>query len=135
MFLICTLSKSFIELSNFFTIKGIASKVCQLYGGIHKYLEKYPDGHFKGKLFVFDNRYAISYNDQVISECSYCKKPWDQYKLCSSQHCKQLVLSCTDCRNSGRTACCSTCAKRSDRNEHIEQCDCTVERLRVPDYS
>ncbi|CAD5123576.1 DgyrCDS11911 [Dimorphilus gyrociliatus] len=76
--------------------KGVASDIYQLSGGIHKYLEQFPNGHFKGKLFVFDNRYAISYNDQVIAECCYCKKPWDQYKLCSSEHCKHLVSAVED---------------------------------------
>ncbi len=36
-------------------------------GGIHKYIEKYPDGYFRGKLFVFDDRYAIKSNDDTLS--------------------------------------------------------------------
>jgi predicted sulfurtransferase len=28
--------------------------VSQLQGGIHRYLEEYPNGFFKGKNFVFD---------------------------------------------------------------------------------
>ncbi|KNC83266.1 hypothetical protein SARC_04482 [Sphaeroforma arctica JP610] len=39
--------------------KGIAKEVVQLDGGIHRYMEKYPTGHFKGKLFVFDNRQTV----------------------------------------------------------------------------
>lgn len=41
--------------------------VFQLKGGIHKYLERFPDGLYRGKLFVFDERFAISSNDDVIS--------------------------------------------------------------------
>jgi len=33
----------------------------QLHGGIHKYLEEFPDGgSFKGKNFVFDSRVAMA---------------------------------------------------------------------------
>lgn len=39
----------------------------QLKGGIHKYLEEFPDGFYKGKLFVFDDRYALCYNSDVVS--------------------------------------------------------------------
>lgn len=39
----------------------------QLKGGIHKYLEEFPDGFYKGKLFVFDERYALSYNSEIVS--------------------------------------------------------------------
>ena len=48
----------------------IAKDVLQLDGGIHKYMESYPDGYFRGKLFVFDNRYHIKSNDDVISSKS-----------------------------------------------------------------
>jgi predicted sulfurtransferase len=37
----------------------------QLYGGIQRYLEQFPDGgFFKGKNFVFDHRY-----DVLVSQC------------------------------------------------------------------
>lgn len=39
----------------------------QLKGGIHKYLEEFPDGFYKGKLFVFDERYALSFNSDIVS--------------------------------------------------------------------
>lgn len=39
----------------------------QLKGGIHKYLEEFPDGFYKGKLFVFDERYALSFNNDIVS--------------------------------------------------------------------
>jgi predicted sulfurtransferase len=32
----------------------------QLFGGIQRYLEQFPDGgYFKGKNFVFDHRYVF----------------------------------------------------------------------------
>lgn len=39
----------------------------QLEGGIHRYIEEFPDGHYKGKLFVFDKRYTIHSNDSVVA--------------------------------------------------------------------
>lgn len=38
-----------------------------LKGGIHKYLEEFPDGFYRGKLFVFDERYTMSSGGDVIS--------------------------------------------------------------------
>ena len=48
-------------------LQNICQDVYQLKGGIHKYMENYPDGYFRGKLFVFDDRYAIKANEDVIS--------------------------------------------------------------------
>uniref|UniRef100_A0A8C2ZKX7 Uncharacterized protein n=1 Tax=Cyclopterus lumpus TaxID=8103 RepID=A0A8C2ZKX7_CYCLU len=51
-------------------------------------------------LYVFDERYAISSN-------------WDQYELCSTEFCCQLVLSCP-------------------APHHREECECTDGRPRIP---
>lgn len=50
-----------------FHTQGVCKEVFQLKGGIHKYLEEFPDGFYKGKLFVFDERYALSYNSDIVS--------------------------------------------------------------------
>ena len=54
----------------FIVFQGSCKEVLQLEGGIHKYMERFPDGHFRGKLFVFDDRYAIQSNDDVVSSKS-----------------------------------------------------------------
>ncbi|KAM6980826.1 thiosulfate sulfurtransferase/rhodanese-like domain-containing protein 2 [Aplochiton taeniatus] len=117
--------------------KDVCKDVLQLKGGIHKYLERFPEGFYRGKLFVFDERYAISSNSDIISECRYCPSPWDQYQLCSSPSCCQLVLSCPTCRQTGHTSCCPTCqAKQSSATPfHREECECTDERPRIPQDS
>nr|CAB3267318.1 thiosulfate sulfurtransferase/rhodanese-like domain-containing protein 2 [Phallusia mammillata] len=108
-------------------------EVYQLKGGIHRYMEKYPTGYFKGKLFVFDNRYSIGGQDSsVVSNCQYCNKPHDSYQLCSTQHCRQLVLICEKCRNSGHTTCCLLCKKDAAKVSETKQCTCTRNRLRIP---
>ncbi|XP_010898736.1 thiosulfate sulfurtransferase/rhodanese-like domain-containing protein 2 [Esox lucius] len=120
--------------------KDVCKEVYQLKGGIHKYLEQFPEGFYRGKLFVFDERYAISANKDIISECMYCNSPWDQYQLCSTHFCFQLVLSCSACRQRGHTACCPTCQTKgqgqgeepSATPPQREECECTNGRLRIP---
>lgn len=120
--------------------KDVCKEVYQLKGGIHKYLERFPDGFYRGKLFVFDERYAISSNNDVISDCRYCRRPWDCYQLCSTQFCCQLVLSCPSCRQDGHTACCPTCQTKGQAQSeaasaalhHKEECECTGGRPRIP---
>ncbi|XP_052006269.1 thiosulfate sulfurtransferase/rhodanese-like domain-containing protein 2 [Xyrauchen texanus] len=120
--------------------KNVCKEVYQLKGGIHKYLEQFPDGFYRGKLFVFDERYAIAFNKDIISECRYCSFPWDQYQLCSTDFCCQLVLSCTTCRENGLTACCPVCQTKeqnhsdgsSNGTPHKEECECTMSRPRIP---
>uniref|UniRef100_A0A3P8RQ87 Thiosulfate sulfurtransferase/rhodanese-like domain-containing protein 2 n=1 Tax=Amphiprion percula TaxID=161767 RepID=A0A3P8RQ87_AMPPE len=117
--------------------KDVCKEVYQLKGGIHKYLERFPEGFYRGKLFVFDERYAISSNNDVISGCRYCGCPWDQYELCSTRFCCQLVLSCPSCRQDGHTACCPTCqtkgqAQGEATKHHKEECECTDGRPRIP---
>lgn len=51
----------------FLYTQGVCKDVFQLKGGIHKYLEEFPDGFYKGKLFVFDERFALAYNSSVVS--------------------------------------------------------------------
>ncbi|XP_004711140.1 thiosulfate sulfurtransferase/rhodanese-like domain-containing protein 2 [Echinops telfairi] len=125
--------------SAYLKAKGVCKEVLQLRGGIHKYLEEFPDGFYKGKLFVFDERCALSYNGDVLAECSYCGVQWDQYKLCSTPQCRQLVLSCPACQEQGFTACCVTCQDKGKRratsarpSSFKEECECTARRPRIP---
>ncbi|XP_076005305.1 thiosulfate sulfurtransferase/rhodanese-like domain-containing protein 2 [Genypterus blacodes] len=120
--------------------KDVCKEVYQLKGGIQKYLERFPEGFYRGKLFVFDERYAISSNDDIISDCRYCGCPWDRYQLCSTEFCCQLVLSCPVCRQDGHTACCPTCQTKGKARsresstvpQHKEECECTDGRPRIP---
>lgn len=119
--------------------KAICKEVYQLKGGIHKYLEQFPDGFFRGKLFVFDGRYTISSNNDIISSCHYCGTAWDKYRLCSTYRCCQLVLTCTKCQEQGLTACCHTCQEKElsnqcdrDQQHFKEECECTQKRPKIP---
>ncbi|XP_039260720.2 thiosulfate sulfurtransferase/rhodanese-like domain-containing protein 2 isoform X1 [Styela clava] len=124
------------ERASAYIIKSVNCKeVLQLKGGIHKYLEKYPDGHYKGKLFVFDERYSIGGEMKTpVSSCKYCNEPHDKYKLCTTKSCRQLVHSCDSCRTKGWTACCGVCQSLSDcETPNIRQeCECTRSREQIP---
>jgi len=60
--------------------------VYQLEGGILKYLEEFPNGHFKGECFVFDHRVAVDQNlqpTQTYKLCPHCGNPSKDHLLCS----------------------------------------------------
>lgn len=75
--------------------------VYQLEGGIVKYLEKYPNGYFRGKNFVFDKRMVTNTDtpsgQEVLSKCSYCKSLSDRYVDCTDVQCHKLYICCKKC--------------------------------------
>ena len=85
--------------------------VYQLEGGILKYLEEFPDGHFKGECFVFDHRVAVDAN----------LRPTSTYKLCP--HCGNPSKDSLDCVRCGTHApVCHRCAERSDLKTCSKNC-------------
>ena len=79
--------------------------VFQLEGGIHRYLEAFPDGGcFRGKNFVFDRRTTVSplrpQGEVIVGRCAQrgCGAPWDEHSdthRCAA--CRVLVLVCPEC--------------------------------------
>jgi predicted sulfurtransferase len=130
VYMYCTGGIRCEKASSYLKSKKLCKDVYQLSGGIHKYLEKYPNGHFKGKLYVFDERKTIYTSEQTLSNCAFCGCPWDDYTPCSSPQCYQLVLSCSGCRISGLTYCCKMCHNGCASTK--EKCLCTERRTRVP---
>lgn len=88
--------------------KGVpAEKVFQLEGGIHRYLEAFPDGgHWIGKNYVFDRRFAhgaTSREPEVVGRCCLCSGPWDRYQTNSKcQLCRMEVLLCRECERGNK---------------------------------
>lgn len=89
--------------------KGVAKEVYQIEGGIHRYAEKYPDGHFRGKNYVFDGRIAVPVNDDVLAECSLCPKPCDDYTNCINAQCNKHYIACVDCVSTYNNCCSTEC--------------------------
>ncbi len=89
----------------------------QLKDGIHTYMSKYPGKHFKGTLFVFDNRMTTDVVDtsggehgsessdenngrvarEIIGKCYFCDSSTEQYYNDDSHVPSQKVLCCEVC--------------------------------------
>lgn len=79
---------------------GLAN-VYQLEGGIHRYLERFPDGGglFQGKNFVFDQRVTMASDDKsVTGQCERCQVPHDTLSGTRCAYCRMHVLLCESCR-------------------------------------
>ncbi|KAL3638192.1 Rhodanese-like domain-containing protein 6 [Castilleja foliolosa] len=88
--------------------------VFQLYGGIQRYMEQFPDGgFFKGKNFVFDHRVSVgSLDTNILGTCLLCCAPFDDYtSRCRCVHCRMLVLICHSCRENNSPYVCELCQK------------------------
>ncbi|KAK9673374.1 hypothetical protein RND81_12G163600 [Saponaria officinalis] len=88
--------------------------VFQLYGGIQRYLEQFPDGgFFKGKNFVYDPRISVgSSSECIIGKCLLCGISFDDYssrRRCT--FCRMLVLVCNDCQKEKIQYVCELCHK------------------------
>ena len=73
----------------------------QLKDGIHTYMQKYPGKHFKGSLFVFDNRMTTTVtkvkNREIIGKCLYCKTPCEEFYNDDSTRPSTKVICCNTC--------------------------------------
>lgn len=77
---------------------NVASEVYQLRGGIHRFLEVFPDGagEFVGKNLVFDGRGAITPTGTIVGRCAMCDKSWDDYgREVRCGKCRSRVLICS----------------------------------------
>ncbi|KAL6622434.1 hypothetical protein ACP70R_032313 [Stipagrostis hirtigluma subsp. patula] len=96
--------------------------VFQLYGGIQRYLEQFPDGgYFEGKNFVFDHRISVgSLKENVLGTCLICGSSYDDYSSrCRCSHCRMLVLVCPTCQDSAREYICELCQKNGKQLNQI----------------
>ncbi|CAL5093044.1 unnamed protein product [Urochloa decumbens] len=105
--------------------------VFQLYGGIQRYLEKFPDGgYFEGKNFVFDHRISVgSLKENILGACLLCGSSYDDYSSrCRCSHCRMLVLVCPTCQDSSKEYVCELCQKNG--KEHCQTStkqDCEIQ--------
>ncbi len=77
------------------------NQIYQLKDGIHTYMERYPGRHFKGTLFVFDNRITtpvVSNPDrEVVGRCFYCDVKTENYANDDSYKPSKKILCCSEC--------------------------------------
>jgi UPF0176 protein len=73
----------------------------QLKDGIHTYMAKYPGEHFKGSLFVFDNRMVTEVvpteNREVVGKCVYCGVTCEDFYSDDSRRPSRKIICCNAC--------------------------------------
>lgn len=88
--------------------------VNQLDGGVIDYGLKEGNKHWKGKLFVFDDRLVTPIsndNAETISTCELCQKSCDRYINCANMDCNKLFIACEECINEHKGLCSAECEK------------------------
>lgn len=97
--------------------------VYQLLGGVIRYGLEEGNKHWKGKLFVFDDRIAVDIDknpSEVVSHCFHCKTPIDTYYNCANMDCNNFFLSCPTCFPK-MLGCCSDKCTLSPRLRPFER--------------
>ena len=102
------------EKASGFLIENGFNDVYQLFGGMHTYIEKYPNQHFLGKMYVFDGRVVWGLNTEskdhkVISNCKLCGEKSDNYVDCNHLQCKnhRHFIGCEACHDENGNVYCS----------------------------
>ncbi len=100
------------EKASGFLVKHGFNNVYQLSGGIVSYMEKYPNQHFLGKLYVFDQRIIMGFNTDspehvVIGRCAKCDKPSEHYINCGNNKCHLHFICCQNCLETDEVGYCS----------------------------
>ncbi len=90
--------------------KQVAQTVYQIEGGIQRYIEQYPDGYFRGKNYVFDDRIAVKVNDDILTHCDLCPTTCDTYTNCSNAECNAHYIACSNCLQQYVNCCSQRCA-------------------------
>ena len=95
--------------SSYLKAKGVAKEIMQIEGGIHRYVEQFPDGYFRGKNYVFDARIAVTVNDDIVGSCDICNASCDEYTNCINAMCNKQFICCPACLDSLHNACSNQC--------------------------
>lgn len=104
------------EKASGYLIKKGFKNVYQLKDGIVTYMEKYPNQHFKGKLYVFDDRIKMGFATdsllhEVIGKCAICGISSEDYINCYFDDCHKHFICCNNCRSEGKAFCKQQCEK------------------------
>lgn len=97
--------------SSFLKEQGFQN-IYQLHGGVIQYGLDEGTKHWKGKLFVFDDRLGVPLNEkkeEAISSCRHCGKSCDVYYNCANMDCNDLFVSCHSCGEKHIGCCCEAC--------------------------
>jgi UPF0176 protein len=87
-------------------------EILQLKGGVIRYGLEEGEAHWRGKLFVFDDRLVIPIskeNKETITLCRFCQTSADTYYNCANMDCNSLMLACSSCVEKERGCCQESC--------------------------
>lgn len=87
-------------------------RVYQLDGGVINYGLSEGSKHWKGKLFVFDDRMTVPISDEdpsVISHCHRCEALAEDYYNCANMDCNHLFICCKNCLAELKGCCSKDC--------------------------
>ncbi len=108
---VCTGGVRCEKASGFLVDNGFED-VYQLFGGIHSYMEKYPNEDFKGSLYVFDQRIVMGFNREareIVGKCGACGAKSENYINCSNDICHKHFIMCEGCIKKGVLTCPDGC--------------------------
>jgi UPF0176 protein len=115
---VCTGGIRCEKASGYLVTKGF-NDVYQLFGGIHSYMEKYPNQDFLGQLYVFDGRVTMGFNvdaadHQIVGKCAHCLQPAEKIVDCSNIYCKsgrtvRHFICCDNCMDADGKVWCVNC--------------------------
>jgi UPF0176 protein len=113
------------EKASGFLVSNGFTNVFQLKDGIQTYMEKYPNKHFKGKLYVFDGRLTIGFNTNspdhvIVGRCMHCNATCDSYVNCEYDICHYHYICCMNCRDkeTGFAFCKKSCKQQYMKYQH-----------------
>ncbi len=89
--------------------KNVAKEVYHIKGGIHRYIEAFPTGFFKGKNYVFDGRITQKVTDDILASCEHCQKKYDEYSNCINAECNKQIVVCPPCMDIYHNTCSTRC--------------------------
>jgi UPF0176 protein len=89
------------------------NNVYHVEGGVIEYARKAKElgleSKFKGKNFVFDERFGERITDDVVARCHQCGQQSDQHTNCANDNCHRLFIQCQDCASQYANCCSGTC--------------------------
>lgn len=87
-------------------------KIYQLDGGVINYGHKQGSDHWKGKLFVFDDRMVAPISEEqapIVGTCHHCEVDNEAYYNCANMDCNELFLCCQECLKKFAGCCQESC--------------------------
>jgi UPF0176 protein len=107
---VCTGGVRCEKASGYLVKKGFKN-VYQLHGGMHRYMEKFGNKDFLGKLYVFDGRVVAGGEGEheVVGKCYECGDKTEFYTNCKNDMCHKHLLVCNNCKGDREDFYCSAC--------------------------